>query len=107
MSTRFITSSHGTRIAYDVAGRIPVWVACFQAMRGWPAIDPQAVRCPAMLLVGTQNKSTLQWVTSHRLMLEQASVSVEIVEGLNHPQEFARVDLVFPAVSNFFQSHPE
>ena len=74
-------------------------------MRGWPAIDPDAVRCPAMLLVGTQNKSTLQWVTSHHAMLEQANVCVEIVEGLNHPQEFTRVDLVFPAVSIFFQRH--
>lgn len=95
----------GAKQQSAIKGRIPVWVACFQAMRGWPAIDPDAVRCPAMLLVGMQNKSTLQWVTSHHAMLEQANVCVEIVEGLNHPQEFTQVDLVFPAISNFFQRH--
>jgi pimeloyl-ACP methyl ester carboxylesterase len=95
----------GAKQQSAIKGRIPVWVACFQAMRGWPAIDPDAVRCPAMLLVSTQNKSTLQWVTSHRAMLEQTNVCVEIVEGLNHPQEFTQVDLVFPAISNFFQRH--
>jgi pimeloyl-ACP methyl ester carboxylesterase len=86
-----------------IKGRIPVWVACFQAMRAWPAIDPDAVKCPALLVVGTQNKGTYKWVNAHRSLLEQTHVCVEIVEGLNHPQEFTQVELVFPAVSKFLQ----
>jgi len=86
-----------------IKGRIPVWVACFQAMRTWPAIDPDALLCPAMLLVGTRNTGTLKWVTSHRQALEQANIAVEIVYGLNHPQEFTQVEQVFPAVSEFLR----
>lgn len=88
-----------------VKGRIPVWVACFQAMRQWPAIEPDAVRCSAMLLVGTRNTSAFKWVISHRQSLEQANIHVEIVEGLSHPQEFTQVEQVFPAVSRFLQRH--
>jgi pimeloyl-ACP methyl ester carboxylesterase len=95
----------GAKHQSAIKGRIPVWVACFQAMRAWPAIDPDAIRCPALLLVGTHNTSTLKWVTSHRAELEQANVCLEIVEGLNHPQEFTRVEQVFPAVSEFLGGH--
>jgi pimeloyl-ACP methyl ester carboxylesterase len=84
-----------------IKGRIPVWVACFQAMRDWPRIDPEAVRCPAMLLTGTRNQGMLQWVEANRPALERANVQVEIVEGLNHPQEFSQVEKVYPAVASF------
>jgi len=88
-----------------IKGRIPVWVACFQAMRDWPRIDPQAVKCPAMLLAGTRNQATLKWVKANRPALESANVRVEIVEGLNHPQEFSQVEKVFPAVASFLKRY--
>lgn len=95
----------GAKHQSAIKGRIPAWVACFQAMRGWPTIHPDAVRCPALLLVGTRNASTYQWVATHRQSLEQAKIAVEIVEGLNHPQEFTQVEQVFFAVSEFLQRH--
>ena len=90
-----------------IKGRIPVWVACFQAMRDWPRLDPDAVRCPAMLLVGTRNKGVLNWVKTNHEALERARVLVEIVEGLNHPQEFSHIEQVYPAVSSFLKRHSE
>jgi pimeloyl-ACP methyl ester carboxylesterase len=86
-----------------IKGRIPVWVACFQAMRNWPRIDPEAVKCPAMLLAGTRNKGTLRWVESNRQALERANIQVEIVDGLNHPQEFSQVEQVYPLVATFLK----
>lgn len=86
-----------------IKGRIPAWVACFQAMRSWPSIDPRSLRCPTMLLVGSENKSALSWVQSNSDLLEDADVTVEIVPGLNHPQEFSQIEQVFPLASLFLK----
>ena len=88
-----------------IKGRIPVWVACFQAMRAWPSIAPDAVRCPSMLLVGTGNKGVYKWVTSNRQALDKANVQIEVVEGLNHPQEFSKIEQVYPLVAPFLKGH--
>jgi len=84
-----------------IKGRIPVWLACFRAMRAWPSIEPGDVGCPVMLLVGDQNKNVMSWVETHREALDQANVCVKIVEGLKHPQEFTKIDQVFPIVGSF------
>lgn len=90
-----------------IKGRIPVWVACFQAMRAWPSIDPGDLHCPALLLVGAKNKNTLQWVDTNRQALERAGVAIKIVAGLNHAQEFSQVEQVYPLVSSFLKRHFE
>jgi pimeloyl-ACP methyl ester carboxylesterase len=95
----------GAKQQSAIKGRIPVWVACFQAMRSWPAIEPDAVRCPALLLVGTRNASAFKWVASHRQSLVQSDIAVEIVEGLSHPQEFTQLEQVYPVVSQFLKAH--
>jgi pimeloyl-ACP methyl ester carboxylesterase len=79
-----------------------VWWACFQAMRGWPSVEPADVNCPVMLLAGTKNKSVMDWVNANREALDRASTRVEIVEGLTHYQEFTEIDRVFPVVRSFF-----
>jgi pimeloyl-ACP methyl ester carboxylesterase len=84
-----------------IKGRMPVWVACFQAMRDWPRIDPDAVRCPTLLLAGTRNKGTVKWIEANRPALENANIQVAIVEGLDHPQEFSQVEQVYPIVAAF------
>jgi pimeloyl-ACP methyl ester carboxylesterase len=85
-----------------VKDQIPSLVACLQAMRQWPAIEPGEMRCPTMLLLGTRNKAAMGWVQDNGEALQQAQVQVEIVEGLDHPQEFSQVERVFPAVQAFF-----
>ncbi|MFZ6030043.1 MAG: alpha/beta fold hydrolase [Chloroflexota bacterium] len=84
-----------------IKGRIPVWVACFQAMRNWPAIAPGEMKCPTLLLAGSKNKAALPWVQEHASTLENTHVQVHLVEGLTHPQEFSQVALVFPQVHAF------
>jgi pimeloyl-ACP methyl ester carboxylesterase len=81
-----------------------VWWACFQAMQGWPNVEPSDVNCPALLLVGTKNKSTMAWVGANQGSLDSAGVRVEIIEGLDHPQEFDETGRVFPVASAFFKS---
>jgi pimeloyl-ACP methyl ester carboxylesterase len=88
-----------------VKGRIPFIVACLQAMRDWPTIDPAALRCPALLLAGSRNKTVTAWLASNLPALDQANVQVEIVKDLDHSQEFTRLDQVYPLVTPFLQRY--
>jgi len=45
----------------------------------------------------------LKWVTSNRQALDRAKVRVEIVEGLDHLQEFSRVEQAYPLVTSFLK----
>ena len=90
-----------------IKAHIPVFVACFQAMRDWPSIEPADLKCPAMLLVGTRNKSTMNYVQSERSALDSAGIQVKIITGLDHQKEFSQIDRVFPVVSSFLNSQIE
>lgn len=72
-------------------------------MRAWPRIDPDAIKCPALLLAGSANAGALKWVTSNRQALDKANVQVEIVAGLDHRQEFSQVEQVYPLVTSFLK----
>ena len=85
-----------------IKGRIPVWVACFEAMRGWPSIEASDIGCAKLLLTGTKNKSVMDWLEENEESLDRAGVRVETVEGLTHQQEFSQIDLVYPQVRSFF-----
>jgi pimeloyl-ACP methyl ester carboxylesterase len=86
-----------------IKGSIPVWIACFQAMRDWPPVPPADVRCPALLIAGTRNTNTMSWIERNRETLAAARVKVEIVEGLTHLQEFSDVEQVEPLGSAFLR----
>jgi pimeloyl-ACP methyl ester carboxylesterase len=84
-----------------IKGHIPVFAACFQAMRNWPNFEPSDVRCPTLLLVGTKNKNTMNYVESNQGALEAADIQVELIQGLTHSDEFSQIDKVYPAVNAF------
>jgi pimeloyl-ACP methyl ester carboxylesterase len=86
-----------------IKGRIPVHVACLQAMRGWPSIDAADLHCATLLLSGTKNKGVMEWLKENNESLRTAGVQVEIVEGLTHQQEFSQIDRVYPVVRSFFE----
>jgi hypothetical protein len=88
-----------------IKGQMAGWLACFRAMRSWPAIAPGDICCPATLVVGTKNENAMRWVDAHRGELEQAGVELQIIDGLTHPEEFTEIDRVFPVVSQFFKEH--
>jgi pimeloyl-ACP methyl ester carboxylesterase len=87
-----------------IKAHIPVFAACFQAMRDWPSIEPADLKCPAMLLAGTRNKNVMNYVEANRATLDSAGIQVEVIDGLNHQQEFSQIDQVFPAVNLFLSS---
>jgi pimeloyl-ACP methyl ester carboxylesterase len=96
-------STSGGKKKSRIKGQIPVWLACFQAMQSWPRIEPADIACPTMLIVGTRNKSAMEWVEANREALDNTNINLQIVTGLNHSQEFSEIKRVFPAVSSFLQ----
>jgi pimeloyl-ACP methyl ester carboxylesterase len=91
-----------------IKGRIPMYVACFQAMRQWPVVDAGDVGCPTLLLSGSRNKGLMAYLRKNQASLDAASVAVEVVDGLTHQQEFSQIEKVFPLVDRFLRgtSHP-
>jgi pimeloyl-ACP methyl ester carboxylesterase len=86
-------------------GQMPALLTCFQAMRDWPSIQPGDVGCPTLLLAGDKHKRMMHWINANRPVLQTTAIHVEIIRGLNHPQEFCAIDQVFPPVSAFFKTH--
>ena len=86
-----------------IKGRIPVWIACFQAMRNWPEIHANQIPCPKILVAGTKNRSAYQWIKENQSELTDAGVNVAIFEGLTHSQEFSEINQVFPKVKDFLE----
>lgn len=82
-----------------IKGRVPALLACFQAMREWPTIEPGGIRCPSIVIIGTRNNTgALEWAETTRDALLSGGVQIEVIEGLNHLQEFSEIDRVFPVV---------
>ncbi|MFZ1946419.1 MAG: alpha/beta fold hydrolase, partial [bacterium] len=87
--------------ASAVKGSLAAWVACFQAMRAWPTVEPSDVRCPAMVLAGTENHGAAHWIEANRDALHRAGVRVQIVPDLDHPAEFTHLERVYSPVRDF------
>jgi pimeloyl-ACP methyl ester carboxylesterase len=89
--------------AAAVQRRIPMWAARFKAFRAWPGIAPADVRCPTLLVVGTRNEQVYRRIEGDRELSAAANVHVEIIEGLDHEQEFSDVERVFPLMDAFLE----
>ncbi len=97
-------SAAGQTKTSAIKGRMAVWVACFQAMRGWPATRAADILCPSLLVCGTKSHTrAADWAQANKEALERTCARVEVVEGLSHLQEFSDVDRVFPVVREFLE----
>jgi pimeloyl-ACP methyl ester carboxylesterase len=94
-------AGNATKRRSAVKGSLAAWAACFQAMRAWPDIEPADVRCPAMLLAGTENHGAVRWIQANRDALQRAEVRVHIVPHLDHPAEFTQLASVYSPVRDF------
>ena len=74
-------------------------------MRGWPNIELADLKCPTILLVGSKNENVMNYVEVNRQALDKAGIQVNIIDGLNHQQEFNKINLVFQSVNSFLKYH--
>ncbi len=86
---------------------MPVWLACFQAMRSYPVVQPADIHCPALLIAGDENADVVTWIKTHQTNLYNAGTRTEIIAGLDHAGEFTGIDRVIPVIDSFLQTIPE
>ena len=80
----------------------PAWVT---AMLSYPSVDPAEMRCPTLWLVGSNNEGAMDSVKQYRDKLPGTRVTLEVIDGLNHPQELELIDQVFPRELAFTRTH--
>ena len=85
-----------TNIAVDVA-----WLS---AMLDWGVIEPADLRCQTLWLVGSKNESTMASIREYEEKLKRSMVRVEVIEGLNHREEFTEIDRSLPVMLAFMSN---
>ena len=80
----------------------PAWIT---AMLSYPDVAPAEMRCPTLWLVGSNNLGAMESVAHYRDKLAGTGVTLEVIEGLNHPQELEMIDRVFPREVEFTRTH--
>jgi pimeloyl-ACP methyl ester carboxylesterase len=83
---------------------IPVRLASLSAILEWESIEPKDLLCPTLWLAGSKNHTTLTSIEQYRTTLNESKVRVQIVEGLDHEQEFTEIDKVLPSIIAFIQA---
>lgn len=80
----------------------PVWIT---AMLSYPPVEPADMRCPTLWLVGSNNEIAMDSAKEYRGRLAGTRVTLEVIDGLNHPQELDVIDRVLPAEIAFTRAH--
>jgi pimeloyl-ACP methyl ester carboxylesterase len=83
---------------------VPVVLAWGRAMLDWPAIEPADFRCPALWLIGSEDRHAMVSLKEYEESLKGSRVQVQVVEGLDHNQAFDEIDRVFPTMLAFTTS---
>src|SRR6266542_2095551 len=66
----------------------------FEAVAGWPAVEPEELLAPTFLYLGSADAVALPGFERYQPRLPAASVRWRIFDGLDHAGEFAAVDKV-------------
>ncbi len=88
---------------YLFEGNVPLKLSWLGAMLDWQPIEPNDLLCPTLWLIGSENESAMASFRKYKSFLPQTKVEVEIVEGLNHQQEFSEIDIVLPRMVSFLE----
>lgn len=83
------------------------WIAVFQGMVSWPDVAPQDLRCPTLLLVGSESETYQTFIVEEMDAIKAAGVQVQVFDGLTHLEEFSEIEIVLPVVREFLRTqHP-
>lgn len=63
------------------------------------------MKCPTLWIVGTAHAGAMANVKECQRRLAGTPVRLELLEGLNHPQEFGRIDATLPKAVTFTKQH--
>ena len=85
--------------------KMPSRPAFISAMLTYPPVEPADMKCPTLWIVGTRNEGAFKSVEKYRGSLAGTPVTLEVLDGLDHPQEFDQIDRVFESERNFTKQH--
>jgi pimeloyl-ACP methyl ester carboxylesterase len=83
---------------------VAAMMAWGQAMLNWPAVDPIDFLCPALWLVGAEDRMAMISARAYEPFLPGSKVQLHSVDGLDHGQTFDEIDKVFATMLAFTQS---
>jgi len=84
---------------------VPVTLAWLTAMLDWGVNEPNDLLCPALWLSGSENEGTVASMKAYeKETAVPSNVQLQIIDGLNHVQEFEEIDYVFPIMLAFTRS---
>jgi len=83
------------------SANVPVIMAWGQAMIDWPPMEPAELGCPALWVVGSEDKAAMDSAREYGDALQDSSVQLHIVQGLDHQQVLTEIDQVFPTMLAF------
>lgn len=76
------------------------------AILDYPPVEPADMKCPTLWIVGTANAGAMASVKEYQSRLAGTPVQLELLEGLNHPQELGRIETTLPKAVAFTKRHP-
>lgn len=82
-------------------GEIPVILAWLSAILDWAAIEPGDLLCPTLWLAGSKNEDVMSDMKKYEPILEATKVRTQVIDGIDHWEEFTDVDRVLSAVLPF------
>ena len=85
--------------------KMPAPESWLTAMIKYPSVEPADMRCPTLWMVGSNNTIAVESAQAYRSKLAGTKVTLEVIDGLNHPQEFEQIDRVFAREVEFTRSH--
>jgi pimeloyl-ACP methyl ester carboxylesterase len=82
---------------------IPQILALSNAMIGWPVVGPSDFHCPALWILGSENKIAMESFKTYYESLKDSKVCVLIFDGFTHEQEAKEVDQVLAVMLAFIK----
>ncbi len=86
------------------SGEVPVILAWLSTILDWPEVEPGDILCPMLWLAGSKNDDVMANMKEYEAKLEATNVRTQILDGLDHWQEFSEVDRVLSAALTFIRS---
>ena len=75
------------------------------AMIAYPRVEPADMKCPTLWMVGTRNENAFKSAEAYKPKLAGTKVTLAVIEGLTHPQEFEQIDRVFAREFEFTKAN--
>lgn len=79
-------------------------LARLSAILDWRAIEPADLGCGTLWLMGSKNEPAMASLAKYKEELKTSKVRAEVMDGLNHMQEFTEIDRSLPLMLAFLSS---